>query len=102
MILSAIFFFQKLLWCKKLYFLINFCSIFSAAIKGPDFPDIEWEPAVRMYRGMLVIFIMIGLLGINVHGWRRAGVNHVLIFEIDPRNHLTYVQFLMVSIMCFF
>lgn len=51
-----------------------------------------------MYRGMLIVFLMIGFLGINVHGWGRAGVNHVLIFEIDPRNHLTYVQFLMVSV----
>lgn len=69
--------------------------IFLAAIKGPE---LEWEPAVRMYRGMLIVFLMIGFLGINVHGWGRAGVNHVLIFEIDPRNHLTYVQLLMVSL----
>lgn len=26
----------------------------------------------------------------NMYGWAAAGVNHVLIFEIDPRNHLTY------------
>lgn len=51
-----------------------------------------------MYRGMLIVFLMIGFLGINVRGWGRAGVNHVLIFEIDPRNHLTYVQLLMVSV----
>lgn len=24
------------------------------------------------------------------YGWAAAGVNHVLIFEVDPRNHLTY------------
>lgn len=51
-----------------------------------------------MYRGMLVTFIMVGLLGVNIHGWGRAGVNHVLIFELDPRHHLTYVNMLMVSI----
>ena len=25
----------------------------------------------------------------NVYGWRSSGVNHVLIFELDPRNHLS-------------
>lgn len=34
-----------------------------------------------------VIFLF--LIGINVYGWRTSGVNHVLIFELDPRNHLS-------------
>lgn len=29
------------------------------------------------------------LLGVNIYGWRSSGVNHVLIFELDPRNHLS-------------
>ena len=29
------------------------------------------------------------LMGVNVYGWRSSGVNHVLIFELDPRHHLT-------------
>lgn len=29
------------------------------------------------------------LIGVNVYGWRSSGVNHVLIFELDPRNHLS-------------
>lgn len=29
------------------------------------------------------------LWGINIYGWRSSGVNHVLIFEMDPRNHLS-------------
>lgn len=24
-----------------------------------------------------------------MYGWRSSGVNHVLIFELDPRNHLS-------------
>lgn len=28
-------------------------------------------------------------MGVNVYGWRSSGVNHVLIFELDPRNHLS-------------
>lgn len=30
------------------------------------------------------------MIGINVYGWRLVGVNHILIFEIDPRDHLTH------------
>lgn len=57
----------------------------------------KWEPVIRMYRGYLSLLIMIGLLGINIHGWRQAGVNHVLIFELDPRHNLSSAEFLMVA-----
>lgn len=30
------------------------------------------------------------LVGINTYGWRQAGVNHVLIFELNPRNNLSH------------
>ena len=35
--------------------------------------------------------VVIALLfwGINIYGWRSSGVNHVLIFELNPRNHLS-------------
>lgn len=68
--------------------------LFAAYFKGPK---MKWQPAVSMYRGMLLVYVMFGLLGINMYGWGQAGVNHVLIFELDPRNHLTYVQMLLVS-----
>ena len=64
--------------------------------------DLRWQPAVRMYRGMFLVIFMIGLLGINIHGWGNAGVNHVLIFELDPRHHLTFVDLLMVSSLVLF
>lgn len=43
----------------------------------------------RLYRGPLLIIEFLFLMGINVYGWRSSGVNHVLIFELDPRNHLS-------------
>lgn len=49
----------------------------------------DWEIAMQMFRGPLLIIEFLFLWGLNVHGWRSAGVNHVLIFEIDPRNHLS-------------
>lgn len=35
-----------------------------------------------------------------MYGWAYSGVNHVLIFEVDPRNHLTY-QVILIYIYYF-
>lgn len=48
-----------------------------------------FKTAFRLYRGPFLLFEFIFLIGINVYGWRSSGVNHVLIFELDPRNHLS-------------
>ncbi|CAH2013372.1 unnamed protein product [Acanthoscelides obtectus] len=45
--------------------------------------------AFRLYRGPLLFIEFLFLIGVNVYGWRSSGVNHVLIFELDPRNHLS-------------
>uniref|UniRef100_A0A2M4AJ02 Putative small molecule transporter n=1 Tax=Anopheles triannulatus TaxID=58253 RepID=A0A2M4AJ02_9DIPT len=45
--------------------------------------------AFRLYRGPMLLILFIFLIGINIYGWRSSGVNHVLIFELDPRNHLS-------------
>ncbi|KAJ8038923.1 Xenotropic and polytropic retrovirus receptor 1-like [Holothuria leucospilota] len=58
----------------------------------------EWRPALRMYRGMFLLIFIIFLLGINTYGWRKAGVNHVLIFELDPRNNLSHEELLEVAL----
>ncbi|CAF0865164.1 unnamed protein product [Didymodactylos carnosus] len=34
------------------------------------------------------------LVGLNVRGWSMYGVNHVLIFELDPRNHMSHEEIL--------
>uniref|UniRef100_W5L5G8 Xenotropic and polytropic retrovirus receptor 1a n=1 Tax=Astyanax mexicanus TaxID=7994 RepID=W5L5G8_ASTMX len=47
-------------------------------------------PMVRMYRGSFLLIQFLFLLGINTYGWRQAGVNHVLIFELNPRNNLSH------------
>lgn len=49
----------------------------------------SWVPAVRLYRAPFLIIQFMFLWGINVFGWRSCGVNHVLIFELNPRNHLS-------------
>jgi hypothetical protein len=57
----------------------------------------EWLPILRMYRGVFLLVMIIFLVAINTCGWRAAGVNHVLIFELNPRTHLTYQQVLEVE-----
>ncbi|KAE9535948.1 hypothetical protein AGLY_007849 [Aphis glycines] len=47
------------------------------------------KQAFRLYRGPFLIIEFLFLMGINVYGWRSSGVNHVLIFELDPRKHVT-------------
>ncbi|XP_020513497.1 xenotropic and polytropic retrovirus receptor 1 homolog isoform X1 [Labrus bergylta] len=51
--------------------------------------DNVW-PMVRIYRGGFLLIEFLFLLGINTYGWRQAGVNHVLIFELNPRNNLSH------------
>ncbi|XP_018609219.1 xenotropic and polytropic retrovirus receptor 1 homolog [Scleropages formosus] len=47
-------------------------------------------PLVRIYRGGFLLIEFLFLLGINTYGWRQAGVNHVLIFELNPRDNLSH------------
>lgn len=53
--------------------------------------------AFRLYRGPLLIVLFLLSIGVNVYGWRSSGVNHVLIFELDPRNHLSEQHLMELS-----
>lgn len=52
---------------------------------------------MSLYRGPLTWFIFNLYMAANVAGWQRAGVNHILIFEIDPRSHLEPARFLEIA-----
>ncbi|XP_032240042.2 xenotropic and polytropic retrovirus receptor 1 isoform X2 [Nematostella vectensis] len=71
--------------------IINIIAIFYTDHSG------ELEVVIRTYRGIFLVVLVTFLLAINTWGWRKAGVNHVLIFELDPRNHLSYQQLLEVA-----
>lgn len=43
-------------------------------------------------RAPFVLTLWFYSFSINTYGWRRAGVNNVLIFEFDPRSYLDFVQ----------
>ncbi|GAU89162.1 hypothetical protein RvY_01745-2 [Ramazzottius varieornatus] len=57
----------------------------------------DWNVPVRLYRGPFLVICMVFLVALNVNGWRAAGVNHVLIFEIDPRNHLSQHEMMQLA-----
>lgn len=63
-----------------------------AFIEGPN----VW-PLVRIYRGGFLLIEFLFLLGINTYGWRQAGVNHVLIFELNPRSNLSHQHLFEVN-----
>jgi len=70
----------------------SFIVLFLAVVLSAIFHEGSREGlkvAFRLYRGPLLIIQFLFLMGINVYGWRSSGVNHVLIFELDPRNHLS-------------
>lgn len=73
----------------------SFAVLFVAVILSTIFytdrsdADDELKIAFRLYRAPFLVILFIFLIGINIYGWRSAGVNHVLIFELDPRNHLS-------------
>ncbi|XP_017852158.1 xenotropic and polytropic retrovirus receptor 1 isoform X2 [Drosophila busckii] len=50
-----------------------------------------------LYRGPFTWVIFNFYMAANVAGWRRFGINHVLIFEIDPRSHLLPATFLEIA-----
>lgn len=69
----------------------SFIVLFVAVVLSAIFHDggENLKIAFRLYRGPLLIIEFLFLIGVNVYGWRSSGVNHVLIFELDPRNHLS-------------
>ncbi|KAF2898457.1 hypothetical protein ILUMI_07715 [Ignelater luminosus] len=78
----------------------SFIVLFITVILSAIFHDGNSENlkiAFRLYRGPLLIIEFLFLIGVNVYGWRSSGVNHVLIFELDPRNHLSEQHLMEMS-----
>lgn len=67
-------------------FIVLLISVIISSIVRKDY---DWRIAIRLYRGPLLLVEFLFFMGVNVYGWRSSGVNHVLIFELDPRNHLS-------------
>ncbi|KAJ8916912.1 hypothetical protein NQ315_013382 [Exocentrus adspersus] len=70
-------------------FIVLLITVVLSAIFHDEGTSENLKIAFRLYRGPLLIVEFLFLIGVNVYGWRSSGVNHVLIFELDPRNHLS-------------
>ena len=67
-------------------------------------PSNSWnyvKPTVRGLRIGLLLSLWFYGFGVNMYGWRRAGVNSVLIFAVDPRDHLNPIDMFEVGVYYF-
>ncbi|XP_006876491.1 PREDICTED: xenotropic and polytropic retrovirus receptor 1 isoform X2 [Chrysochloris asiatica] len=71
-----------------IFIVLNVTLVLAAVFKLET--DRSVWPLIRIYRGGFLLIEFLFLLGINTYGWRQAGVNHVLIFELNPRSNLSH------------
>ena len=86
---------QWVSWKTGLYMgimLVTFIVIGLAFIYRPLDSWDHVKPTVHGLRIGFILSLWFYGFAINVHGWRKAGVNSVLIFGVDPRNYLSYVD----------
>ena len=53
----------------------------------------DWRTVFRLYRSPLLLIIFLFQTGISIVIWKHYKINHVLIFELNPRNNLSYQHF---------
>lgn len=103
--------FKKRLWAERIHssfeyecfkgmlcLLIPILIILGLTLFGPkSSKELNWRAALHLYRSSFLIITHVIFFGINVYVWSKYGVNYVLIFEIDPRKHLTYQKILEIG-----
>jgi hypothetical protein len=86
--------------CVLLPLLIIFIVVLDKSKSGNP---LAWRDALHLYRSPFLMMLQTIMVSINVYGWSSSGINHILIFGIDPRHHLTYQQLLeMGTALCVF
>uniref|UniRef100_A0A8C9RTE5 Uncharacterized protein n=1 Tax=Scleropages formosus TaxID=113540 RepID=A0A8C9RTE5_SCLFO len=65
------------------------------AIQKPDWDPVR--PLLRLYRGGFLLIEFLFLLGVNIYGWKRSGINYVLIFELNREDNLSYYHMFEVA-----
>eukprot|EP00698_Gefionella_okellyi_P013236 TRINITY_DN3614_c0_g1_i2.p1 TRINITY_DN3614_c0_g1~~TRINITY_DN3614_c0_g1_i2.p1 ORF type:complete len:717 (+),score=122.65 TRINITY_DN3614_c0_g1_i2:57-2207(+) len=67
--------------------------IIGSIVANPTFENLlDTQAIISVYRGSGLFILFIFLFGANVGGWVKARINHVFIFELDPRSPRTAVQ----------
>ena len=82
-------------WWTGLYMGIILVLCFVIGLAFAYRPLDSWDhvqPTVRGLRVGLLLCLWFYGFAVNMYGWRRAGVNSVLIFAVDPRYHLNSID----------
>ncbi|XP_018614514.2 xenotropic and polytropic retrovirus receptor 1 homolog [Scleropages formosus] len=79
--------------CGLLLALLNLIAL--RAIQKPDWDPVR--PLLRLYRGGFLLIEFLFLLGVNIYGWKRSGINYVLIFELNREDNLSYYHMFEVA-----
>jgi hypothetical protein len=53
----------------------------------------------QLYGGMVSVLLLALLFGLNIYVWQRVRINYVFIFEFNPRDYLSFHEYLEVSYM---
>lgn len=53
----------------------------------------DWRTVFRLYRSPLLLIIFLLQAGISIVIWKHFKINHVLIFELNPRDNLSFHHF---------
>ncbi|KAL7836761.1 hypothetical protein AOLI_G00280450 [Acnodon oligacanthus] len=53
--------------------------------------------ALQLYRGSFLLIEFLFFMGLSMCCWGKSGINQVLIFELDPRQHLSHLHVLEVA-----
>lgn len=57
----------------------------------------DWLTVLRLYRSPLLLIIFLFQAGISIIIWKHYKINHVLIFELNPRNNLSSQHFIELA-----
>uniref|UniRef100_A0A3B4D7G5 XK-related protein n=1 Tax=Pygocentrus nattereri TaxID=42514 RepID=A0A3B4D7G5_PYGNA len=60
-------------------------------------PHLEHLKALQLYRGSFLLIEFLFFMGLSMCCWGKSGINQVLIFELDPRQHLSHLHVLEVA-----
>lgn len=72
-------------------FLVLFSLVLVAGFSSET--SYEWTTVFRLFRSPMLLIIFLFQTGISLVIWRHFKINHVLIFELNPRDNLTYHHF---------
>ncbi|XP_053336509.1 xenotropic and polytropic retrovirus receptor 1-like [Clarias gariepinus] len=79
--------------CGIIIALIAFIVFKASSESHPE----HLKPLLQLYRGSFLLIEFLSLMSLTIYCWRRSGINHILIFELDPRHHFSHHYILEVA-----